>query len=323
MPDNIALPPIQLPEALSAPSTRTAHLPFTPLLTHETSPLTQDIFQPSDVSQNLGSFDSHHAPLGRGSYPVPVLPSLPVDPSDTVTRSSPSCRGTLPNHRKASRDTGNPPAKRSRRAPQPKVTGNTGATVDPENVSLGFGSLDHKPKIQKAMRALFALLLKQKFVEDNTHEPVLGHPKGDGLLARAVAPDGSSPANVLPPDKIWDGYGTKGRSIYSVFIKVDGNEFKCLGCDDVQMDKLPRALRHFRAQHLRHKPFLCGEIHAGTGDTKAWCAFLPRSSRRPFDFFDLARPDLPARKKWIRTREGRTIPRRSIAVNGAFRSSSL
>ena len=303
MPDNIALPPFPLPEALPALSTRTTHPPFAPLLTHETSPPTQDICPPSNVSQNLDLFDSHHAPLGGGPYSEPVLPSLPVGPLDTVALSSPSCRDTPPNRRKASRTPGNPSAKRSRRRPQPKVTGNTGTKVDPENVSHDFESLDDKPEVQKAMRALFALLLEQEFVRNDTHEPVLGDVSANSLLAKAVASDGSPEANALPPDEIWNGYVTRGRSIYSVFIQ-DG--WKCRLCGNKQQkDKPLRGLRHFRAKHMKHKPFHCEDTHDGT----KWWVLLPWSSRRPFDCFDLAMPDLPATKPWRRTRKRRSIPR--------------
>ena len=70
-------------------------------------------------------------------------------------------------------------------------------------------------------------------------------------------------------DGLWRGYGTKAKSIYSLFIKADGKECKCLWCGDVQKGKLQRAVGHFRAKHLGHE-----------GDHGTDCSFNASNTNR-------------------------------------------
>ena len=298
------------PTTTSTPS-RTTHSPFTPLPTHQTSPPTRAIHEPSDVAQHLDPFVSHSAPSGGDPYSAPVVQVVTINPSETVGSSrAPPRGGTLSNRRKASLNAVNPPAKRSRRAPQSSTTGNTGPQVVLTDESLGFESLDDQPEVQKAMRALVAVIRASQSFINKEHEPDLGTLEADALMA--VASDG-----------LWRGYGTKAKSIYSLFIKVDGKEFKCLWCGDVQKDKLQRAVGHFRAKHLGHEPFLCGETHASH---EIWCVLPLGRLERPFDFFDPATSGLPAMKLWGSTREERSKSRSTgsfSATDGASRSLSL
>ena len=71
---------------------------------------------------------------------------------------------------------------------------------------------------------------------------------------------GSFEASVLMeaiPSDLWTRYGTKGKSIYSLFIRVDGEDCECLWCGDVQRGRLLRAIGHLRAKHQGYKPFAC------------------------------------------------------------------
>ena len=251
-----------LESLFSAPSTPTtpSHItrpPFTSPLARITSPPTQDIRQHSDVTQNFDSLVSPlvspQSPLGGDPYSVPVQ-VVAIDPSDTVGPSSPSRPpprgGNLSNRRKASFNAINPPAKRPRRVLQPNATGNAATQVDSTDESLGFGSLAHQPEVQKAMRDLVAAIRISDFFLNKKLEPNLGALEAVGLVAGAS-------------DGLWRGYGTKAKSIYSLFIRVDGKECKCLWCGDVQKGKLQRAVGHFRAKHLGHEPFLCDDIHVG------------------------------------------------------------
>jgi len=232
---------------------RTTQPPFTSLLTHETLSPTRDIHQPSDVVLNVESFGSHQTPSGGDAYSVPVEIVI-VNPSDIVGSSAPlpapQCGGSLSKRRKASLNAVIPPAKRSRLVSQPSVPESTGTQVDPTDESGGFLSLDEQPEVQKAMRDLVVAIRTSQFLTDNKPEPNIGSYAAVDLMAVA-------------PDKLWRGYGTKAKSIYSLFIKVDGKECKCLWCGDVQKDKLQRAVGHFRAKHLRHEPFHCGDVHVG------------------------------------------------------------
>jgi hypothetical protein len=233
---------------------RTTQPPFTPLLTRETSAPAREIRQPSGVIiQNLEPFVSYQALSGGDSYSEPVE-VVTVDPSDIVGPSAPSPApqggGSLSKRRKASLNAVFPTAKRSRRVPQPSVPENIGTQVDTTDESLGFVSLNQRPEVQKAMRNLVVAIRASQFFIDNKLEPNIGTHEGVGLMA------GGS-------DELWRGYGTKAKSIYSLFIKVDGKECKCLWCGDVQKGKLQRAVGHFRAKHLGHEPFLCDDVHVG------------------------------------------------------------
>ena len=239
------------PTALS----RTTQRPFTSPLPRGTSPLTQDIHQPSDIGQSLESFVS---PPGGDPPSVPVVQVVTINPSDVAGPSAPSSAPPRGGNRSKRRNPSLiiPPAKRSRRVPQsnPNAPENTGTQVVSTDESLGFGSLNQQPEVQKAMRDLVVAIRAAKFFMDNKPEPNLGTHEANTLTA--VASDG-----------LWRGYGTKAKSIYSLFIKVDGKECKCLWCGDVQKGKLQRAVGHFRAKHLGHEPFLCGDAHIGN---EAW-----------------------------------------------------
>ena len=41
-------------------------------------------------------------------------------------------------------------------------------------------------------------------------------------------------STAVAPDELWHVYGTKVRSTYSLFAKVNGKKCKCLWCGDVQ-----------------------------------------------------------------------------------------
>lgn len=216
-----------------------------------TLPPTQDIRQPSEVVQYLEPSVFHQVQLGRGPCSVPVE-VMTINPSDAVGPSSPSRAlprgGTLSNRRKASFNAVIPPAKRSRRVPQSTITQNTGMQVSSTDESLGFESL--APKVRNAMRALVTAIRTSQFFTNNQLEPNLGTYEAGRLTAVA-------------PHELWRDYGTKCKSMYSLFIKVDGNECKCHWCGSVHKGTLEQAVGHFRAKHMAHQPFLCGDIHAG------------------------------------------------------------
>jgi hypothetical protein len=243
-------PILRIPTALP----RTIQPPFNSLPPHETSPPTRGIHQPSDVFQNLESFVSHQASLDGDPHSVPVAQVVTVNPSDIAgpyaPSPAPSRGGSLSRRRKASLNAIIPLAKRLCRVFQPNAPSSTGTQVVSRNEKLGFLSLNQHPEVQKAMRDLIVAIRASQFFIDNKLEPNLGTREADTLTA--VASDG-----------LWRGYGTKAKSIYSLFINVDGKECKCLWCGDVQQGKLQRAVGHFRAKHLGHEPFLCGVIHVG------------------------------------------------------------
>ena len=262
---------------------------------------------------NVESFFSHQAPSGGGAYSVPVEIVI-VNLSDIVGPSAPSpapqCGGSLSKRHKASFNAGIPPAKRSRRVSQPSVPESIGTQVDPTDESGGFLSLDQQPEVQQAMRDFVVAIRASQFLTDNKPEPNIGSYAAVALMAVAS-------------DKLWRGYGTKAKSIYSLSIEVDGKECKCLWCGDVQKDKLQRAVGHFRAKHLGYETFLVGMFMSVMKFGEVTPLVISTSL---LTFFDSATSDLPALKPWGSTREGRTSsrPKESFrALDGAFRSSSL
>lgn len=128
------------------------------------------------------------------------------------------------------------------------------AEVDEADEGPDFRDTDLPPEIRQAMRLLVNKILESTFIVNQTLEPSLGTLDASALMAVA-------------PSELWIGYGTKGKSIYSLFIRVDGDDCECLWCGDVQHGKLLRAIGHFRAKHLGHKPFTCDLAHA---DEKVW-----------------------------------------------------
>jgi len=100
------------------------------------------------------------------------------------------------------------------------------------------------------MKDLVVAIRASRFFIDNELEPILGTSEAAALMAVAS-------------EELWFGYGSKGKSIYSIFIVVDGKEYKCLWCSVVLGGKYLRAIGHFREKHLGHKPFPCGEVHVG------------------------------------------------------------
>jgi len=121
--------------------------------------------------------------------------------------------------------------------------------------ALGFRNTGLPPEVQQAMRLLVRKIRLSAFFTNGELEPILGGPFDASALMAVVSSD------------LWTGYGTKGQSIYSLFIKMDGEDYTCLWCGDVQHAKPLRALGHFRKKHLRHKPFTCGSVHA---DENVW-----------------------------------------------------
>ena len=122
------------------------------------------------------------------------------------------------------------------------------AHLDPP-VSHDFVSLNQHPEVQKAMRDLVVAIRSSPFFISNKIEPNLGTYEAAALM-------------TVASDELWRGYGTKGRSVYSLFIKVDGKDCKCLWCDNVRKGPLYHAIGHVRAEHLGHKPYLC-DAHVG------------------------------------------------------------
>ena len=243
---------------LSAPGTPTAishttEPPLTPSI-REISTLTQDIRQPSDVIQDLEPSVPHQAPLGEESYSGQVE-VVSVNPSDIIGPPSPSPvpeDGSPSKHRKALLKELLLPAEHSPRDPQPNVTEKTGTQVDPTDIdeSCGFVGVNQLPEVQEAMRDLVVAIRASQFFIDNKLEPSLG--TSDAVALMAVAPDG-----------LWRDFGTKENSIYSLFIKDNGRVCECLWCGDVQNSTLEGAIGHFRAKHLGHEPYLCGDVHVG------------------------------------------------------------
>ena len=125
---------------------------------------------------------------------------------------------------------------------------------DPAVHDPGFRDTDLPPEVRQAMRLLVSRILDSTFIVNQTLEPSLGTLDASALMA------------VAPPE-LWIGYGTERKSIYSLFIRIDGEDCECLWCGDVQRGKLLRAIGHFRQKHLGHRPFACGLAHA---DEKVW-----------------------------------------------------
>ena len=136
----------------------------------------------------------------------------------------------------------------------PSRNHNTEAGVDAADESLDFRDADLPPEVRQAMRLLVSKIKNSTFIVNQTLEPFLGTLDASTLMAVA-------------PSELWIGYGTKGKSIYSLFIRVDGEDCECLWCGDVQRGKLLRAIGHFRAKHLGHKPYTCDLAHA---NEKVW-----------------------------------------------------
>ena len=163
----------------------------------------------------------------------------------------------------------------------------TGDPVNAEGEARDFADPEIPPNFKHAMRELVRRMHSSEFVKNNTLEPIIGSPDANNLMAGL-------------PSELWKNYGAEGRSVYSLFIKADGKDYKCLWCGDVYEDRMQRALGHFRKKHMHHKPFPCRLIHAGG---KPWyvCSFLvsdapyafgPRSGQPPpvFDVGGLGGP---------------------------------
>ena len=147
-----------------------------------------------------------------------------------------------------------------RSSPARTDASNTDDPLTPEGEAPTFADPEIPPIIKHAMRKLAHKIQSSEFVRTNREEPILGSHDADNLMA------------VVSSD-VWNGYGTKGRSVYSVFIKEDGKNCKCLWCGKVQKDKMQRAIGHFRKKHMDHKPFPCRLMHTGG---KPWyvCPFF-------------------------------------------------
>ena len=136
----------------------------------------------------------------------------------------------------------------------PSRNRNLEAEVDAADEGPSFGDTDLPPEVQQAMRLLVRKIRLSTFFANQTLEPSLGTLEASALMAVASS-------------ELWIGYGTKGKSIYSLFIRVDGEDCRCLWCGDVQRGKLLRAIGHFRVKHLGQKPYICGLSHV---DEETW-----------------------------------------------------
>ena len=216
--------------------------------------LRQDTHQLSDI-QNVEPSVPHQARLSDDPCSLPVE-TASVNPSDILGSSSPAPApqggGSLSKRRNASLSAVIPPDECSRQVPQPNAVEKTGPQVDPMDESCGF-VIEDQCLTQWAMRKLVVAIRASQFFIDNKLEPNLGTPEAVALMASAFP--------------LWRDYGTKSESIYSIFIKVDGKVYECLWCGDVQNSNLERAIGHFRASHLAHKPFLCDDVHV---DNEIW-----------------------------------------------------
>ena len=140
---------------------------------------------------------------------------------------------------------------------------------DTEDEAHAFTDPDIPPVVKRAMRKLARDLESSEFVRTNRVEPILGSLEANTLMA------------IVSSD-LWKDYGIKGQSMYSLFIKVDGEDYKCLWCGDTQRGRMQRAIGHFRVKHLNHKPFPCRLTHAGVnGKQQNWyvCPFLVAHTR--------------------------------------------
>ena len=223
--------------------------------THETAVPIQETCQPSDVEQNFPIFYPRREPFSIAPYSIPAtdtagpsgITSAPLS-NDDGPLAGPSKR------RQGSPDVATPPAKRARRISQPntpempEAPESIEAQVDPKDESRGFLDTDLPLDVQKAMRDLVTNIRLSVFFTIATFEPNIGTHDANALM-------------LVASPELWNDYGTKEKSIYSLFIKTDGNECKCLWCGDIQLGKLQRAIGHFRAKHLGHKPFACDLVH--------------------------------------------------------------
>ena len=260
-------PPLFSESTNPSPLLRAPPLSFTMFPTFETPAVTRDIGQPPDVDEKPIYVDekplstvSDQTPLGGDPYSVPAE-VITVNPSDFFgTPSAPqggAAPASLSKRRKASLNAKIPTAKRTRRAPQLGTPENTGPQTDAGmDAARGFENLNLAPEVQQAMRDLIVRIRAAPFARDNEQEPNIGTHEAVELMA------------VAPPE-LWHGFGTKAKSIYSLFVRVDGKECKCLWCGDVQQGKLQRAVGHVRAKHMGHEPYLCGEVHVEKQDGDA------------------------------------------------------
>lgn len=118
----------------------------------------------------------------------------------------------------------------------------------------GFLNTNLSSEVQKAMRELVGKIRTEGFFATHAFEPTIGT-------------DGANTLMQVAPPALWDKYTKNNKSIYSLFIGVEGDNCTCLWCGNVQHGKLKRAVGHFRAKHLGHRPFSCGLAHV-TG--KVW-----------------------------------------------------
>lgn len=217
---------------------------------------------PSAIFYNYKESSSQHTavenvepPRGAGtasaSTPLPRFPRSSRHSSASPSRHEPS----VPPQETGLSTDADTPARADAAGPSRRRN----VEVDANDAKGGaphrdFGDPDLPPEVQQAMKKLVRKIQRSAFFAANALEPPLGTLDANALMA------------VAPPE-LWSGYGTKGRSVYSLFVKVDGEDYTCLWCGDVQRGKLQRAIGHFRTRHLGHKPFLCGSIHA---DNKVW-----------------------------------------------------
>ena len=128
-----------------------------------------------------------------------------------------------------------------------------------EDPADGFKALP--PDLQSQMRALASGLAEAGFVAEHKPEPAIGSAEANALL------------NAVLPHR-WDGEAHQGRSLWTVFLGVDG---RCLWCGYARKGN---GINHVRV-HFGHRPFACDQRHThSTG--KPWCVgryFTPLVNR--------------------------------------------
>ena len=211
----------------------------TPLLLYYDTPIS--LTYPSTYETPI-SFGDTSEPFGMTPAKTDV-----AGPSNYIFSPPPDDDGALggpSKPRKGSPDAIIPPARRVRRVSQR-------AELDPE---LGFVDTNLSLEVQKTMREVVQNIRLSEFFKTHAPEPKINTDDGRALM------------QVARPELLVDYRKRKG-SIYSLFIKVDEQECKCLWCGDVQLGKPQRAIGHFRMKHLDHKPFICNLDH---GNGEVW-----------------------------------------------------
>jgi len=131
---------------------------------------------------------------------------------------------------------------------RPQGPENTVTQPDAMDEHRGFANTGLSSEVQKTMRELVRKIRLSEFFKTHAFEPEINTDDARALM------------QVARPELLKDYIKKKG-SIYLLFIKVDGEECKCLWCGNVQLGKPQRAVGHFRMKHLGHKPYTCNIEH--------------------------------------------------------------